>query len=120
MVEADEAAAGVRLTIRGEGEQVWQLRTDHVVCGTGYEIDVDRHPILDVSIREQVQRIVRAPRLSANFESSVAGLYFAGPGAMFSFGPLFRFVAGAAHAAPVVARHLSRRLPTSAGRRRVS
>jgi hypothetical protein len=41
---------------------------------------------------------------------AVLGLYFAGPGATFSFGPLFRFVAGAAHAAPVVARHLSRRL----------
>ncbi|HKF74932.1 MAG TPA: NAD(P)-binding domain-containing protein [Candidatus Dormibacteraeota bacterium] len=117
VAKADVAPAGVLLTIRGGGSREWQLRTDHVVCGTGYEIDVDRHPLLEVSIREQVERIVRAPRLTANFESSVPGLYFAGPGAMFSFGPLFRFVAGAAHAAPVVARHLSRRLPTNAARR---
>jgi FAD-dependent urate hydroxylase len=114
VVKAAEVPAGVLLTIRGEGQRAWRLRTDQVVCGTGYEIDVDRLPLLDVCIREQVHRIARAPRLTANFETSVRGLYFAGPGAMFSFGPLFRFVAGAAHAAPVVARHLSRRLPTSA------
>jgi len=118
VVQADEAPAGVLLTIRGEGQREWQLRTDHVVCGTGYEIDVDRHPLLDVCIRAQVQRIVRAPRLTANFQSSVPGLYFAGPGAMFSFGPLFRFVAGAAHAAPAVARDLYRRLPATAARGR--
>jgi hypothetical protein len=51
---------------------------------------------------------VRAPRLTRHFESSVPGLYFVGAGAMLSFGPLFRFVSGAAYAAPTVARHLAR------------
>jgi hypothetical protein len=35
-------------------------------------------------------------------------LYFVGVLSMFSFGPLFRFVAGTAFSAPRVARHLAR------------
>jgi len=35
------------------------------------------------------------------------GLYFIGPSSAFSFGPMFRFVAGAAYAVPVAARHLA-------------
>ena len=53
-----------------------------------------------------VRRVERAPRLSRHFESSVPGLYFVGPAAAFSFGPLFRFVTGASFVAPTVARHV--------------
>jgi hypothetical protein len=42
-----------------------------------------------------------------NFESSVKNAYFLGPVAAMSFGPLFRFVAGADYAAPALARHLA-------------
>jgi hypothetical protein len=44
----------------------------------------------------------------------VPGLYFIGPASAFSFGPLFRFVAGASYATPVVARHLARSRRASA------
>jgi hypothetical protein len=87
----------------------WHLRTDRVVCGTGFEVDVDRHSVLEATMARRVERIAAgAPRLNRNFESSVPGLYFVGPASMFSFGPLFRFVAGAAFAAPSLARHLAR------------
>jgi hypothetical protein len=108
ILEATDTGSGLWLKIGRAGKAGWELRTDHLVCGTGYEIDVDRHPLLDPPIRALLERIVRAPRLTRHFESSVPGLYFVGAGAMLSFGPLFRFVSGAAYAAPTVARHLAR------------
>ena len=62
---------------------------------------------MDRDLAAQIRRIERAPDLSRHFESSVRGLYFVGPSAAFSFGPLFRFVAGAEYAAPSLARHLA-------------
>ena len=50
------------------------------------------------------------PVLSGKFESSVPGLYFVGPSAVNSFGPLMRFMVGAEYAAPRVARALARRV----------
>lgn len=91
------------------GEQV--IVADHVVCGTGFETDIDRIPFLGPSLASRIARVTSvpgAPRLSRQFESSVAGLFFVGPVSAFSFGPLFRFVCGAAYAAPVVARRLRR------------
>jgi hypothetical protein len=87
ILEATDTGSGLWLKIGRAGKAGWELRTDHLVCGTGYEIDVDRHPLLDPPIRALLERIVRA---------------------MLSFGPLFRFVSGAAYAAPTVARHLAR------------
>ena len=81
----------------------------HVLAGTGFEVDVDRIAFLDPDLRREVRRIERGPSLSRHFESSVRGLYFAGVSAAFSFGPLFRFVAGTRVAAPIIARHIKRR-----------
>jgi cation diffusion facilitator CzcD-associated flavoprotein CzcO len=107
VLDAAPTSTGVRLRLRAEtGEQ--EVEVDHVVCGTGFEVDVDRLPFLDAGLAASLKRIVRAPALSRHFESSVAGLYFIGPSSAFSFGPLFRFVAGAAYSVPVVASHLAR------------
>ena len=84
-----------------------ELVFDHVIAGTGYQVDVDRLPFLDSDIRGRVRRVSRAPALSRNFESSVPGLYFVGAAAAFSFGPLFRFVAGAAYSSPTVRKHIA-------------
>ena len=94
--------------VQQDGRASWDVRTDHVVCGTGFEVDVDRHTVLDPAVTGRLERIVRAPRLTRHFESSMPGLYFIGAGSTFSFGPLFRFVAGAAYAAPALAGHLAR------------
>jgi FAD-dependent urate hydroxylase len=108
VVGAEETGSGLCLEVRSDGKPDRNILTEHVVCGTGFEVDVERHELLDQTITARLDRIVRGPRLSRHFESSVPGLYFVGAGSISSFGPLFRFVAGAAYAAPALARHLSR------------
>jgi cation diffusion facilitator CzcD-associated flavoprotein CzcO len=98
----------VVLRVRAAGADAYELEADQVVAGTGYEADVDRIAFIDKDLAGQIGRIQRAPQLSAQFESSVRGLYFLGPVAAFSFGPLVRFVAGAEFAVPVLAGHLTR------------
>jgi hypothetical protein len=118
IVDASPRGSGVLLRVREEGAER-EIAADHVVCGTGYEVDLDRLPFLDPDLRLQIDRIERGPRLDRHFQSSVPGLYFVGVSSMFSFGPLFRFVAGTAFAAPTVARHLARaaqQAPGAAGR----
>ena len=97
----------VSLSVSGpDGDR--EIVTDHVIAGTGYEVDVDRIPFLDPELCSAITRIERAPRLSRSFESSVPGLYFIGPSAAFSFGPLLRFACGADFAAPRLSKHLAR------------
>jgi hypothetical protein len=95
------------LTLRTP-DGVREVITDHVIAGTGYNVDIDRLPFLDPQLAAGLARIESAPRLNHHFESSTRGLYFIGPTAAYSFGPLLRFVCGAAFAAPRVARHLAR------------
>src|SRR5205085_1002737 len=99
----------VRLRVRADaaGERV--LTVDRVIAATGYEVDVDRVAFLSRELKAAISRYDRAPRLSRRFESSVPGLYFVGPAAAASFGPLVRFVAGSYFAVPAVAGALARR-----------
>ena len=83
------------------------LVVDHIIAGTGYDVDVDRLRFLDRGIRSAVKRIEKAPKLNAGFESTVPGLYFIGPASAMSFGPLFRFVAGTAYTSKIVSWHLA-------------
>lgn len=96
----------MRVTEQGLGER--EIVTDHLIAGTGYAVDVDGVAFIGQDLAPEIRRIERAPRLSRHFESSVPGLYFIGPASAFSFGPLFRFVAGTAYTSSVVARHLAR------------
>jgi hypothetical protein len=91
-----------------------QLNVDHVIAGSGFIIDVDRLHFLDPKLRAAVRRIERSPDLDANFQSSVPGLHFIGPTSAMSFGPLFRFVAGAEYTSRMVAAHLAAQ-PLAAG-----
>ena len=52
--------------------------------------------------------------LSADFESSLPGLFFAGPVAAASFGPVMRFAVGAKFTARRLSRHLAARHPSPA------
>jgi thioredoxin reductase len=106
--EAREAAGRVALRLRVTGDsRERQLLVDHVIAGTGYDIDVERLVFLHPTLRGTIQRLGRAPRLNATFETSVPGLSVIGPAAATSFGPLFRFVAGTEYAARVVSTHLA-------------
>jgi len=99
--------ARVALRLREAGVGEYEIEADHVIAGTGYEFDVDRIAFIEKALAGQIRRIERAPWLSRHFESSVPGLYFLGPVAAFSFGPLVRFVAGSEFAVGVLADHLA-------------
>lgn len=108
VVDARPTGSRVRLSLRERDGAPAQAEFDHVVCGTGYEADLDRIPALEPALVALIDRIERAPRLSPHFESSVTNLYFVGAPSAFSFGPITRFVCGAAYTAPTLARRLAR------------
>lgn len=112
---ASEVGGRVALRLRGTNGPERELLVDHVIAGTGYDIDVDRLIFLDPALRGAIERFGRAPSLNASFETSVPGLSVIGPSSAVSFGPLFRFVAGSEYTARVVAAHVSA-LPLAAAR----
>ena len=101
----------VTLAVRGP-DGACTLSCDHVVSATGYRIDVERLNWL-ASLAPAIDTVEKTPILTDNFESSIPGLYFVGPAAANSFGPLMRFMVGSEFAAPRLAGHLAR---TCAGR----
>ncbi len=86
------------------------LQTDHVVAATGYRIDLNRLSILHPVLLKHIRTRQDAPLLSAHYETSVPGLHFVGPASASSFGPVARFVFGATHPSPHLARYLLRTL----------
>jgi thioredoxin reductase len=109
VVQATPNAGGVLLTLANNGSEKREFQADHVICGTGYKPELTRLPFLDHALLSRISAVQGTPILSANFESSMPGLYFVGAIAMNTFGPVLRFACGAEIAAPCVARHLSRR-----------
>lgn len=113
---AGEAKGRVALRLRvANGSRPRRLVVDHVIAGTGYDIDVDRLTFLDPTLRGAIRHLGRAPRLNAAFETSVPGLGIVGPASAMSFGPLFRFVAGSEFTARVISARLA---STSVGQKR--
>ncbi|RKE22624.1 FAD-dependent oxidoreductase [Streptomyces sp. TLI_171] len=101
----EEVDGGVRLRLSGTPEPV---EAEHVVVATGYRVDVGRLELLDPPVREALRTHAGSPRLSAGFESSVPGLYFAGLAAADTFGPVMRFVCGTGFAARRLSDALAR------------
>jgi len=91
-----------------------EIVTDHLIAGTGYKVDLRRLGFLPEALRPEIKHVANAPILSANFETSVKGLYFVGPASLNSFGPLVRFVLGARYSARRIAPHLARSLASRA------
>ncbi|MER7762447.1 NAD(P)-binding domain-containing protein [Streptomyces sp. NPDC097619] len=94
------------------------LEADHVIAATGFQPDLDRLRMLDAGVRDGLRRVGGggSPELSAGFESSYPGLFFAGLLTAPSFGPSMRFVHGAGFAAGRLVTGVLRRLG-AAGRR---
>lgn len=97
---------GVRLEFREADGQKKVVEADCVIAGTGYHFDIAKLGFLSPKLEKRVERTGGAPSLNLRFETSVPGLHFIGPLSFMSFGPLFRFVAGA----DFTARNLSRQL----------
>jgi hypothetical protein len=83
-----------------------EFEADHVISATGFQTDVRRVPYLDAGLRNLIHTIDGAPALDHCLQSSVPGLFFAGMASAQSFGPVMRFMFGAKHAAPKLARVL--------------
>jgi hypothetical protein len=107
--EATEAADAVVVRLDDGSART----VDHILLGTGYRIDLERYGFLSPNLVDAIQRVDGYPRLRRGFESSVPGLHFVGAPAAWSFGPLFRFVAGAAYAAARVRRAVAVGRPRS-------
>jgi cation diffusion facilitator CzcD-associated flavoprotein CzcO len=85
-----------------------EIIADHILAGTGYKVDLQRLEFLDETIRARISEVQSTPRLSRFFESSVPKLYFLGPSAANSFGPLLRFAWGAKFTSRHLTRHFAR------------
>jgi Pyridine nucleotide-disulphide oxidoreductase len=84
-----------------------ERRVDHVLLGTGYDVDISRYKFLSPALVAQVRRLGGYPKLGRGFRSSVPGLHFIGATAARNFGPLLYFVAGTEFASRELTSHLS-------------
>ncbi|NHD16914.1 MULTISPECIES: FAD-dependent oxidoreductase [Actinopolyspora] len=103
---ADPTGDRVRLGLR-RGSETTTLSVDHVISATGYRPDITRLSFLDNELRGRVTTLDRTPRVGADYQSDVAGLFFIGPTVAPSFGPVMRFVYGADHASRSVTARIS-------------
>jgi FAD-dependent urate hydroxylase len=108
VLAADAAAdgQGVRLRVQGP-HATHEVRSDHVVAATGFRVDLDRLDYLQPALARSIAREVDGiPALDCRFETSVPGLFIVGVASAPVFGPIMRFMYGAKHVAPVLARRL--------------
>jgi FAD-dependent urate hydroxylase len=83
----------IRITLSDGSEKI----VNHIIAATGFHINIDKVPFFNSDLLSQVEReeeYVQFPKLNESFESSLSGLYFAGPLSSHSHGPTFRFILG--------------------------
>jgi hypothetical protein len=85
-----------------------ERRVDHVLLGTGYQVDLSRYDFLPSELTQEIVQFDGYPKLAGGFRSSVSGLHFIGATAARSFGPLLYFVAGTEFASRELTSHLSK------------
>jgi cation diffusion facilitator CzcD-associated flavoprotein CzcO len=105
---AETVGDRVRIQFTHQDASTLELEVDHVIAGTGYQVDLARLPFLDSAIRSQIKLEGSSPALSRYFESSVPELYFVGLPSAVTFGPLTRFAHGAGFTARNITSHLRR------------
>ena len=105
----------IRLSLSSPDAPAREHITSHVIAGTGFRVDLTRYRFLSAALRVLVRpQRDGAPVLTRDFETTVKGLFMAGPVAASSFGPLLRFAAGSEYTAARITEHLRReyaRLP---------
>ena len=90
LVSAEEVDGRIEVKLDDGSKRV----VDHVLCGTGYRIDIARYEFLAPELAQKVDRASGYPLLGQGLESSVLGLHFVGAPAAWSWGPVMRFVSG--------------------------
>jgi thioredoxin reductase len=104
--QANAGPGGVTLRLEGPGGEQ-EITADHVIAATGYRPGAHKLPFLGEDLRAGLRTLAGTPVLTRNYESSVPGLYFMGPGVAPTFGPVMRFVYGSGHAARAAGAHLA-------------
>jgi FAD-dependent urate hydroxylase len=87
---AEQNGDGLRLGLT-DGTQ---REVDHLMLGTGYQVDATRYPFLSDGILSELGIVDGYPVLGRGFETSVPRLHMLGAPAARSFGPTLRFVSG--------------------------
>jgi FAD-dependent urate hydroxylase len=113
LLGAEPSGSGVRLRLEGPSRS--SLEVDHVIAGTGFQVDLHRLAFLPEGLRARVTTVGGYPVLTRAGESSVPGLYFVGAPAAFGLGPSMRFIAGTHNVAGQLARSVARRGKASRG-----
>jgi NADPH-dependent 2,4-dienoyl-CoA reductase/sulfur reductase-like enzyme len=112
---AEQVGDQVRVVSAGGDSRV----ADHLIYGTGYQVDIARYPFLAPDLLRDIRRRNGYPLLQPGLESSVPRLHFVGAPASWSFGPIMRFVSGSWYASRAV-RDAATRRPSRASADRVS
>ncbi len=86
-----------------------ELEADHVIAATGYRVDLTRLGFFSPRMLAQIRTVEHTPVLSSHFETSLHGLFFIGPAAANSFGPLLRFACGNRFVSRRLAPYIARR-----------
>jgi len=100
VVAATERGGQVHVTFADGDTQI----VDHLLFGTGYQVDITRYPFLTTALMARIRRAGGYPLLRHGMESSVPGLHFVGAPAAWSFGPIMRFVSGGWYTSRALAR----------------
>ena len=108
LLSATSAHGKAELRFIDVNGELRNIHVDHVIAATGYKAQVNTISFLNPELELAIQLVGKTPRLSASFESSVPGLYFAGPSTANTFGPVMRFALGAGFASRTISRHLQR------------
>jgi thioredoxin reductase len=103
VIEAKASGDAIVLKLDDGSER----HVDHVVLGTGYQVDISKYDFLPPELTCNIKQFDGYPRLAGGFRSSVPGLHFVGATAARSFGPLLYFVAGTEFASRELTSHLS-------------
>ncbi len=103
VVAAREVQDEVQLILDDHGER----RVDHVLLGTGYDVEISKYDFLSSDLLGQIHQIAGYPDVKAGFESSVPGLHFIGAAAARKYGPLMYFVTGTEFASKHLASYIS-------------
>jgi Pyridine nucleotide-disulphide oxidoreductase len=106
---AEIAGEQIRLRLNGLDGTVVEHFADHVIAATGYKVDIRCLPFLGRELLSRIRHLENAPMLSANFESSIPGLFFLGLASANSFGPMMRFAYGADYTVRKISRRIARR-----------
>jgi hypothetical protein len=85
-----------------------ERRVDHMLLGTGYQVDISQYSFLSPNIVKEVRQLNGYPDLAAGFCSSVPGLHFIGATAARNFGPLLYFVTGTEFCCRRLATYISK------------